>query len=284
MMALFLIMIETSRAAETTVTNDYVDSAVYLKALTAGMESAYTGKTATAMTNLVDQLSRKNCSLSLPVQSKNKLMPAEIYQQLKKSVLLVGTLNKCTKCTKWHAATASGFMLTKAGVMITNYHVVNNPTHKVMGAVDYAGKYYSAKEVLAADKDNDVAIIQLDSPGAEPLALSSSSAVGTSVFVISHPGNRLFSFSDGIISGYCVRAERNSKIKRMTITADYGVGSSGGPIIDDHGNVAGIVASTTPIFTGKVCNDHDYAQMIVKECIPSDAIRALITAEPAAKK
>jgi hypothetical protein len=43
-------------------------------------------------------------------------------------------------------------------------------------------------------------------------------------------------------------SDRNGAVF-MQITADYARGSSGGPVLDAYGNVVGMVASTSPVFT-----------------------------------
>jgi S1-C subfamily serine protease len=268
---------QENRSSAGIVSDGYVDSAAFVKLLTDELVKAHEKGRAPIVGQLVEQLSRKHCSLSLPSPSNKELTPVETYERLKKSVLLVASIYKCSKCNKWHASTASGFFLTKSGIMVTNYHVVDQSEHAAMGAITYDGKIYLAKEVLAANEDDDVAIIKLDNPGLEPLALATRTPVGSAISLISHPGERAYSFTRGIVSGYFINKEGKTehKVRRMSVTADYGGGSSGAPILDEYGNVSGIVASTQPVFSGKGC-EHDYAQMIFKDCIPAEAISALV--------
>ena len=65
----------------------------------------------------------------------------------------------------------------------------------------------------------------------------------------------------------------------MSITADYAKGSSGGPVVDDAGHVVGMVSTTESIYYGSRANDpkdpKGPLQMVVKNCVPVEAIRHL---------
>ena len=68
----------------------------------------------------------------------------------------------------------------------------------------------------------------------------------------------------------------------MSITADYARGSSGGPVLNEHGAVVGMVCSTRTTYYGTKGKDKDDdVQMIVKFCIPGESIRALLKKTPA---
>ena len=58
---------------------------------------------------------------------------------------------------------------------------------------------------------------------------------GAAVFVIGHPEGLRYTLSTGIVSGFRDQA--------IQISAAVSPGNSGGPVYDDHGNLAGIVSS-----------------------------------------
>ncbi|MEI6808102.1 MAG: serine protease [bacterium] len=259
-------------------TNDaYVDCEAFNKSLTDGIVALYEAKRTSSMTELLADISTAHCSITLTEPLKETLSPAGLFARFKKSVVMIGSIYKCPKCHDWHSNTSTGFLITKTGVVVTAYHAVYNPDHTAMGAITSDGRTCAVNKILAADKDADVAIIQIDVTGLEPMALAAGTAVGDRVFVISHPGKRPFTLSSGIVSGFFLIKEANDKHgrQRMTISADYGVGSSGGPVIDECGNVAGMVATTQPVMAG--CDSNHYAQMIFKDCIPAKSIRVLTT-------
>lgn len=61
---------------------------------------------------------------------------------------------------------------------------------------------------------------------------------------ITHPSGNLYYYSEGVVARHTVNERRGEMSKRMEITADYAVGSSGGPIFDEAGNLVGLVSTT----------------------------------------
>ena len=231
-------------------------------------------KKATALSELNKQLSRTKTTMELPKARGFKLPPAKFYERCKPSVMMVGRLYKCGKCTKWHASAASGFAITENGVIVTNHHVVDNNEGATMGAMDHNGKTYLVSEVLAANKADDVALLQLRDAKLVPLPLATKAPVGTPVNVISHPDGRFFTMTKGDVSRYFVtRSKTGAGAQRMAITADYAKGSSGAPVLDDTGSVVGIVSATNSIY---YTPPQKNLQMVIKSCIPVDAIRKLL--------
>ena len=62
----------------------------------------------------------------------------------------------------------------------------------------------------------------------------------------------------------------------MAITADYAKGSSGAPVLNSKGEVVGMVSATNSIYYNKERGQNQNLQMVIKSCIPVDAIRRLI--------
>lgn len=239
---------------------------------------ANSGKT-TPMATLMKQLDRKKCRLSLPSPLTKQLTRPEIYRGGIAGVLIVAGVHKCAKCTKWHANPASGFALTSTGAIVTNHHLFKSKEKNTLVAMTRDGKTYGIKEVLAADKTDDVVILQLDMGGAklEPLALAPNAPVGTEVTVISHPTRRFYSLSEGVISRYSKRRAKGGTTNMMTITADFAKGASGAPVFDDRGNVAAMVASTSSVYYTQTKGKQQNLQMVFKQCVPAASILKLIT-------
>ena len=173
-------------------------------------------------------------------------------------------------------SSASGFAITEGGVIATNHHVVENNDGVALGAMDYTGKTYVVSEVLAASKADDVAILQLRDAKLTPLPLAMKAPVGTPVNVISHPDGRFFTMTKGDVSRYFVARSKTGQANRMAITADYAKGSSGAPVLDSTGAVVGMVSATNSIYYSKVKGHNENLQMVVKSCVPVDAIHRLL--------
>jgi len=196
------------------------------------------------------------------------------------AVYMLGSVYKCGKCDKWHpGGIASAWALTADGVMVSNFHVFQKATGAAMGVCDREGKTYPVLEILAADKTADIAIFRVKADHLAPLALGSPAEVGSEVRVISHPDRRFFMQTSGEVSRYHQQPARKKEPATvwMSITADYAKGSSGGPVLDEAGKVVGMVSSTQSIYY-----DSDNGQpkgplqMVVKNCVPAAAIRALL--------
>jgi S1-C subfamily serine protease len=251
------------------------DNQERLRVLTSRLQALYeNGKTA-RMETLIKQLARGQYPLRLEAPPATAGAPAQLYQQHKKAVVVLGGLYKCGKCSKWHVTTAAGFLLTASGIMFTNYHVFDATNKVALGGMTYDGKVYPVKEVLAASESNDVALLQLDGAGFPFLRLAATGPVGSSIWVISHPNKQFYSFTEGMVSAYSLQTRKGRKTLRMTITADFGLGSSGAPVLNEFGGVVGMVAATQPVHAHEDAED-DYTQMVVKQCVPVQALRALL--------
>lgn len=236
---------------------------------------------ATSMTLIREGLKQSKCELELPeVQQCQTMSASEIYEECSESVLLVAGLYKCTKCTNWHASPASGFFITQTGAFVTNYHVVNNQEHKTMVIMTRSGEVYPVRKVLAANKIDDVAILQAELPEGvivRPVPLSPDTPVGAQVTCISHPSRRYFSLTQGRISRY-YQAYKSRDLKNvasmMTVTADFAGGSSGGPLFNEYGALAGLVSSTSTVYAKP--EEKTQVQMVFKQCVPTKNVLKLI--------
>jgi serine protease Do len=227
--------------------------------------------TADDLAKAVEAAPKSVTSLSLPDASPED--PAT-------AVYLIGSVYKCDKCDKWHAGgIASAWALTRDGVMASNYHVFEKAKGAAMGVCDREGKTYPVLEILAADKAADIAIFRVKADDLVPLAIGTPAGIGSEVRVISHPDRRFFTQTSGEVSRYHRQPARQDRPATiwMNITADYAKGSSGGPVIDEAGKVVGMVSSTQSIYYESNNGQPKGAlQMVVKNCVPAAAIRALI--------
>ena len=175
---------------------------------------------------------------------------AEIYRRGAQAAVLIGASHKCAKCSKWHNTLASGFAVAADGIIATNHHVAATADAEAMGVMTADGRFFPVREVLAADKAHDVALLRVDAEDLAFLPLRDDATAGSPVRCYSHPANSFGFISEGIIARYfrMNEPERNGSVF-MQITADWARGSSGGPVMDAFGNAVGMVASTSPVFT-----------------------------------
>lgn len=238
---------------------------------------------ATEMAELIKQLSVDECELTLPEKTSPPPANGLLYEHAKKGVLVIGSIYKCGRCNNWHAGCASGFVVSASGAVVTNYHVVDKPTNSTLVAMTADGQVLPVKRVLAASKLDDIAILQLDVQGQvlTPLPIAPvRMPVGSNVSVISHPNHHYYCYTSGVVSRYTQMRSNDGPANAMTITADFARGSSGAPVLNDKGEVIGIVRSTESLYYKVEEGQQKNLQMVFKTCIPATSLLKLIAGIP----
>ena len=144
------------------------------------------------------------------------------------------------------ASSGSGFIITKDGYIVTNYHVISGGSSVQVSFND--GTTLPA-EIVGGDEDYDIAVIKVDASGKEltPVVIGESAnlRVGEAIAAIGNPlGELTFSMSEGIVS--CLNREINvdgTPFNMIQITAPVNGGNSGGPLFNTYGEVVGIVSA-----------------------------------------
>lgn len=156
----------------------------------------------------------------------------------------------------------SGFFVRK-DLIATNYHVVKGAS-RIYAKIVGQSRSYLIRKVSAFDSQKDLALLRISGVEASPLWIGNSCImeVGDTVYVVGNPKGLEGTFSQGIVSGI-----RNVKGNRfLQITAAVSEGSSGGPILNEYGEVIGIAVSS--VRDGQNLNfavsGQDLAAMIVK--------------------
>lgn len=260
--------------------NGYVNDEQIFQHVEQELRRIIDGGKFTSTSTLIEQLGqRRICEIkNLPKPRTTSLQPGEIYRQNLASCLLVASTFKCPKCNNWHFNHAGATVLTEDGVAVTNFHVMNNRESPTMAAITSGGKLYPIVEVLAASEADDIAIIRLDTHGDKlsPVPVEAVTPVGSGVTLISSPEGRFFTLSTGIVSRYFMERDHNRQVPRVAMTADYAKGSSGSPLFNERGNVAGLVATTHSIYYDVKNNVERNLQMVVKSCVPAESVLKLI--------
>ncbi len=213
--------------------------------------------------------------------------PAELYACARPSVVAIAQIYKCGKCSRWHGGSATGFIIRKDGLIVTNFHVVGEGGKgDALGVMLADGRVFPIQSVLAADRLNDVAIVKIAADNLPALPIAPDVPIGGKVYCLSHPVQHFFTFTEGQVSGKFIEPDRRGMIRQLAITADYAKGSSGGPILNENGAVVGMVRSTSSVYYNQEQGEDKNLQMVWKLCVPSGAILDLMTpkAPPAAAK
>jgi S1-C subfamily serine protease len=266
----------SANADPVTVDSMDVDDAALLKRLAdEGGSLIEQGRTVEAPV-LIKELETDKCDLAISTQTPQAQDPATLFGTAKESVVVVAALFKCARCDNWHAAPASGFVISADGAIVTSHHVIDSPDKKTFVVRTTDGHVYPVVRVLAASRADDLAIIKVDAQGLKPLPLGTDPPIGASVSVISHPAARFYSFSSGVVSRYTKVRIANQPVDALQITADFARGSSGAPVLNAHGQVVGVVRSTESVYYSVESGQQKNLQMVFKICMPTKSLRKLV--------
>lgn len=190
-----------------------------------------------------------------PMRFRGSLPAQGVYEASVLGVALIGFRNRNV---------GAGVVVSSSGDIVTNEHVVRD------AHTDHGESFVSVAfikdpsdpqpsreklmigKVLRRDVAHDLAVIRLVDPlpattRVIPLARVRAK-VGDVVFAFGHPLNFLWSFDRGMVSQvrpeyvwkYEDRVERKATV--IQTSAALNPGSSGGPLLNEEGNVVGVVA------------------------------------------
>ena len=137
--------------------------------------------------------------------------------------------------------TGSGFVVNSGGYVLTNYHVVE-------GCVEVRIPEASGTSVLVvtgADPQNDLALLRLPTPGASAAVFANDGPKpGQEVIAVGYPLRGLLASSVNITTGIVsALAGIRNDARMIQTTAPVQPGNSGGPLLDQSGNVLGVISS-----------------------------------------
>lgn len=185
-----------------------------------------------------------SCSCQYPNLKKNGFQPTDSFNSTVKIGLLVSTPDGdgMSSGTGW--AIDSDHLITAAHVCASFIEL------ELLGmgkgyVVDYveSGKILSKEanlEIIDFDTDNDVCLIRYKNHGLIPLKLADDFFFGEKVYVIGAPMGFLGFIFDGFIANVDIDLAKELKNKILVSAAATG-GNSGGPVVNEQGEVIGIL-------------------------------------------
>jgi len=179
-------------------------------------------------------------------------------------------------------AEGSGFIINKQGDIVTNNHVVD--LEQSLQVVFSDGRKAPAS-LIRADKLSDVAVVKVNPPVPAVAHFGDSSKLlpGEPLMTI---GSALGSFRNTVTSGLVSALGRSITepdgvtLNNMIQTdAPINQGNSGGPLLDQHGDVIGV---NTAVNRGSQSSDiFGLSQSVVAEglgfAIPSNTVKAVVS-------
>ena len=167
---------------------------------------------------------------------------------------------------KVQEASGSGFLVDRQGHLITCAHVVTGAT-KV--EADLNGMSYKA-EVVALDNQHDLALLKIEAGDWATLPVADSAAVelGQDVRVVGYPLTDVLGRSIKVTRGTVAGIIDRNEGQRFQVDASVNAGNSGGPLINEAGQVVGVASAK---LSGEEISNVGFA-------VPAARVMALLSA------
>ena len=175
-------------------------------------------------------------SLTLCLDHGAVLTAQEVYQAVNPAVVMVMAQ------LEDGVSVGTGVIFSSDGYILTNYHVLEGGSECVV--VLDTGIQYTARYV-GGDQDNDLAVLKVDAEGLPTAEFGDSDllTVGDTVYAIGNPlGVELRgTLTDGLVSAIDRDVVVDGRVMTLIQTnAALNSGNSGGPLINQYGQVVGI--------------------------------------------
>ena len=134
----------------------------------------------------------------------------------------------------------SGFLVHE-GEIVTNFHVVDGATGGYANLVGQTTTY-GIQGIVAVDRERDLVVLKIAPSDTPVLRIGNSDTiqVGDPVYAVGNPLGLEGTFSQGVVSA--IRQFESGVL--FQITAPISPGSSGGPVLNNTGELIGIAVST----------------------------------------
>lgn len=167
----------------------------------------------------------------------------------------------------------SGFVIDRAGHIVTNYHVIQG-AQRIQ--VSFSGQDQLPAKVVGRDRSTDLAVLRIDTRARAltplPLGNSDNVHVGDAVYAIGNPFGLTRTLTTGVVSAVQrqIFAPNGVPIDSAIQTdAAINHGNSGGPLLDVNGRVIGV---TSQIQTGSETNQGNVG---IGFAIPVNTVREI---------
>jgi S1-C subfamily serine protease len=136
----------------------------------------------------------------------------------------------------------TGFFITDNGYLLTCFHVVNHSATSIQVGTTHG--LFNA-ELVQSDPDKDIALLKVTGTFSSlPLVSSNSVNFGEAVFTIGFPDPKLQGWQPKLTRGEISSLSGlQDDTNQYQISVPVQPGNSGGALVDEQGNVVGIVAA-----------------------------------------
>ncbi|WP_298125337.1 trypsin-like peptidase domain-containing protein [Brevundimonas sp.] len=140
-------------------------------------------------------------------------------------------------------STGSGVIIdARAGIVVTNQHVVENGTKFTIDLLD--GRLLDAT-LVGADKATDIAVLRIDAVGLTQVEVADSETLRTGdiAFAVGYPLGLDQTVTMGMVSGLNRSGLGDAVEDYIQTDAAVNSGNSGGPLLDSRGRLIGVNTS-----------------------------------------
>jgi S1-C subfamily serine protease len=236
-------------------------------------------------TDVIHEITVPTTSVSSTVEPGGRLTIGQIYRDVAPGVVQITAtsevvtpadpfVNPFGPTVQTEKALGSGFVIDKAGHIVTNDHVVAGAKSVL---VSFSNNESYKATVVGADPTTDLAVLRVNasSRALTPLVLGDSDRVqvGDEVVAIGNPFGLSRTVTAGIVSALQRQiVSPNQYTIDHVIQTDAAInhGNSGGPLIDMQGRVIGVNAQ---IDTG---NTGGQGNVGIGFAIPSDTVQTIV--------
>ncbi len=221
----------------------------------------------------------------LPKANKKALSATALPKQIRPSSLIICKFKKGFGAyDDFVIVDASAVAISADGLCVSNYHVFEfllnegqgiMPQDSLIFVADMDGNAYNITGIESYSSAADLAVFKIDTRGEKliPAPLGNDLEVGSTVHTMTAPNQEAYYYSRGYVARNSTFGD-NTWQNRCEITADYAIGSSGGPVFDDCGNLVAVVSSTSSVYAG-AANERE-CQMVFRYTIPVSSIKRLV--------
>jgi len=179
--------------------------------------------------------------LLLPMASgAQSLSPISIYKESKHSVLKVLCLDSNNNLIQ----TGSAFFIDNKGNGITCFHMFTDVVKMLL--IDFKGDTFNYARTYKSIKAADICFFATE-PNGKTIenylkVAKALPQIGEPIYVVGHPKGLSYSFTNGIVSGI----RDINAYDYIQFTAPVSPGNSGGPLLNERGEVIGVISFNKP--------------------------------------
>ena len=207
-----------------------------------------------------------SCSICFAQESPVTADTADLYASWRSSVVQVRVIEKQSRSK---SGIGSGFVSNQSGLIVTNYHVIADLANQ---PDDYDARFLSedgtegSLQLVSVDVVHDLAVLSTPKPMSPGLPTADQAPrKGTRLYSMGFPYDIGLRIVEGTYNGLLEK----TLYKRLHFTGSINPGMSGGPVLNQAGQVVGINVATAGNEVGFLV-PVEYARSLLDEAADSD--------------